>query len=97
MPLLVAHQDCVLWLGYDRSRHRTIAEGGRHEQRVDTGAASDQNAHVLRSIGDPGHIGVADRPRDVSIIVAGGAGIHSLFVPTSFSYRPVTRRIVRQS
>jgi len=29
------------------------------------------------------------------VIVAGGAGIHSLFVPTSFSYRPVTRKIVR--
>ncbi len=48
-------------------------------------------------VGDPRHIGVADRPQDVSVIVAGGAGIHSLFVPTSFSYRPVTRRIVRQS
>ena len=46
-------------------------------------------------VGDPDHIGVADRPQDVSVIVAGGAGIHSLFVPTSFSYRPVTRKIVR--
>jgi hypothetical protein len=48
-------------------------------------------------VGDPTHIGVADRPEDVSVIVAGGAGIHSLFVPTSFSYRPVTRKIVRSS
>jgi hypothetical protein len=47
-------------------------------------------------VGDPQHIGVADRPQDVRILVAGGAGIHSLFVPTSFSYRPVTRKIVRQ-
>jgi hypothetical protein len=44
-------------------------------------------------VGDPEHIGVADRPQDVTVIVAGGAGIHSLFVPTSFSYRPVTRKI----
>ncbi len=44
-------------------------------------------------VGDPGHIGIADRPEDVHIIVAGGPGIHSLFVPTAFSYRPVTRRI----
>lgn len=44
-------------------------------------------------VGDPDHIGVADRPEDIHIVVAGGAGIHSLFVPTAFSYRPVTRRI----
>jgi len=46
---------------------------------------------------DPDHIGVADRPQDVTVLVAGGAGIHSLFVPTSFSYRPVTRKIVSQA
>jgi hypothetical protein len=56
-----------------------------------------RRARWFAEVGDPGNIGVADRPQDVSIIVAGGAGIHSLFVPTSFSYRPVTRRIVRQS
>ncbi len=44
-------------------------------------------------VGDPDHIGVADRPEDINIVVAGGAGIHSLFVPTAFSYRMVTRRI----
>jgi hypothetical protein len=44
-------------------------------------------------VGDPDHIGVADRPEDINIIVSGGAGIHSLFVPTAFSYRPVTRRV----
>jgi hypothetical protein len=42
---------------------------------------------------DADHIGVADRASDVNIVVAGGAGIHSLFVPTSFSYHPVTKRI----
>ena len=44
-------------------------------------------------VGDPNHIGIADRPTDINIVVAGGPGIHSLFVPTAFSYRPVTRRI----
>ena len=39
------------------------------------------------------HIGVADDAAHVSIVVAGGAGIHSQFIPTSFSYHPVTRRI----
>ena len=43
--------------------------------------------------GDPTHIGVADRVNDINIVVAGGAGIHSQFVPTSFSYEPVTRLI----
>jgi hypothetical protein len=47
-------------------------------------------------VGDADHIGIADRPPDVHIVVAGGAGIHSLFVPTAFSHRPVTRRIARQ-
>ena len=45
--------------------------------------------------GDPDHIGVADRAGDINIVVAGGAGIHSQFVPTSFSYAPVTRLIRR--
>ena len=48
-------------------------------------------------VGDPNHIGIADRPGDINIVVAGGAGIHSLFVPTAFSYRPVTRRIAAKS
>jgi hypothetical protein len=39
------------------------------------------------------HIGVADDASHISIVVAGGAGIHSQFVPTSFSYAPVTRRV----
>jgi hypothetical protein len=42
---------------------------------------------------DADHIGVADHPSHISIVVAGGAGIHSQFVPTSFSYRPVTRLV----
>jgi hypothetical protein len=47
-------------------------------------------------VGDAAHIGVADRVGDINIVVAGGAGIHSLFVPTAFSYRPVTKRINRK-
>jgi len=54
-----------------------------------------RRARWFAEVGDAGHIGVADRASDVSVLVAGGAGIHSLFVPTSFSYRPVTRKIVR--
>ena len=35
----------------------------------------------------------AERGADANIVVAGGAGIHSQFVPTSFSYNPVSRLI----
>jgi hypothetical protein len=42
---------------------------------------------------DATHIGVADDPSHINIVVAGGAGIHSQFVPTSFSYHPVTRLV----
>lgn len=55
-----------------------------------------RRAHWFAEVGDPDHIGIADRPQDIHIVVAGGAGIHSLFVPTSFSFRPVTRRIASQ-
>jgi hypothetical protein len=43
--------------------------------------------------GDPDHIGVADHASHIHIVVAGGAGIHSQFVPTSFSYNPVIRPV----
>jgi hypothetical protein len=73
---------------FDRARiplsrfaHRTV-EGLRHRR-----------ARWFAQVGDPDHIGVADRAQDVNIIVAGGAGIHSLFVPTAFSFHPVTRQI----
>jgi hypothetical protein len=52
-----------------------------------------RRARWFAEVGDPNHIGIADRAEDISIVVAGGAGIHSLFVPTAFSYRPVTRKI----
>ncbi len=48
---------------------------------------------LVRAGGRPGHIGIADHPAHIHIVVAGGAGIHSQFVPTSFSYNPVTRPV----
>jgi hypothetical protein len=52
-----------------------------------------RRARWFAEVGDPNYIGIADRASDINIVVAGGAGIHSLFVPTAFSYRLVTRRI----
>ena len=56
-----------------------------------------RRARWFAEVGDPNHIGIADRAEDISIVVAGGAGIHSLFVPTAFSYRPVTRKIASRA
>ena len=52
-----------------------------------------RRARWFEQAGDADHIGVADHPSHIHIVVAGGAGIHSQFVPTSFSYRAVTRKI----
>jgi hypothetical protein len=56
-----------------------------------------RRARWFAEVGDPNHIGIVDRPEDVHIVVAGGAGIHSLFVPTAFSYAPVTRPIASKT
>jgi hypothetical protein len=42
-------------------------------------------------VGDDAHIGISDRPEDIVILVAGGPGIHSVFIPTSFSLRPIIK------
>jgi hypothetical protein len=52
-----------------------------------------RRARWFEVAGDPGHIGVADQASDINIVVAGGPGIHSQFVPTSFSYSAVTRKV----
>ena len=54
-----------------------------------TGAPAGLPRSATRTIS-----GLRTGPEDIYVVVAGGAGIHSLFVPTAFSYRPVTRRIV---
>lgn len=42
---------------------------------------------------DSKHIGIADDADDITIIVAGGAGIHSQFLSTCFSRKVVTKQI----
>src|SRR5215469_525258 len=39
--------------------------------------------------GDPDHIGIADRPEDINIVVGGAAGIQWLYGPAAFSVRAV--------
>ena len=50
-----------------------------------------RRSNWFETVGDPDHIGIADRPEDIVILVAGGAGIHSVFIPTSFSLRPISK------
>jgi hypothetical protein len=56
-------------------------------------AIRERRARWFAETGDAAHIGVADRPEEILIVVAGGPGIHSQFLPTAFTRRPVTRRI----
>ena len=60
---------------------------------ADRNPARHRRARWFAQAGDPDHIGVADKAEDVNVVVAGGAGIHSLFVPTAFSFRPVSRAV----
>ncbi len=52
-----------------------------------------RRSNWFETVNDPDHIGVADKANDIMITVAGGAGIHSLFIPTSFSLRPIVKPV----
>ncbi len=98
-PLLVLspeHADLLAQGGFSR---RTLQEAifERARFKLDALPASARVAAATRRArwfqlhGESGELGVADRPDDVHIVVAGGPGIHSLFVTTSFSAHPITR------
>jgi hypothetical protein len=53
----------------------------------------ERRARWFEVTGDAEHIGVADHPEDIVIVVAGGQGIHSQFLPTAFTRKPVTKLI----
>ena len=102
-PLLVLgpeHAGVLARDGYDKQsirdyvfKHARIPLS-RFPERTVVGL-KHRRSRWFAEAGDPDHIGVADHPSHVNIVVAGGAGIHSQFVPTSFSLKPVTRRIPR--
>jgi hypothetical protein len=50
-----------------------------------------RRSNWFATVGDDAHIGISDRPEDIVILVAGGPGIHSVFIPTSFSLRPIIK------
>ena len=104
-PLFVVSPEHATTMARDGIGKREIQQAVFERGRIPLSRFAKRSVDGLRhrrarwfaEVGDPDHIGVADRPGDVSIVVAGGAGIHSLFVPTAFSYRPVTRRITSKS
>jgi hypothetical protein len=100
-PLIVLgpeHAHVLARDGYDKPR---IREELFVRARIPLARLAEGTVHGLKhrrsrwfaEAGDPDHIGIADHASDISIVVAGGAGIHSQFVPTSFSYHPVIRKI----
>jgi hypothetical protein len=100
-PMLVIgpeHAGVLARDGYDKPRireeifrHARIPLS-RFAQRTVRGL-EHRRSRWFRQFPDAKDIGVADDPSHILIVVAGGAGIHSQFVPTSFSYHAVTRRI----
>lgn len=102
-PLLVIgpeHAGVLARDGYDKARIRAhIFEHARiplsrFAERTVRGLKHRRSRWFAQFPGAEA-IGVADDASHINIVVAGGAGIHSQFVPTSFSYHPVTR-LVRQ-
>ena len=53
----------------------------------------ERRSRWFEVVGDTDHIGIADHPEDITIVVAGGPGIHSQFLPTAFSKKVVTKLI----
>lgn len=100
-PLLVIgpeHAGVFVRDGYDKA---AIRQQIFERARIPLARFAERTVHGLKHrrsrwferFPQADHIGVADDPSHISIVVAGGAGIHSQFVPTSFSYGPVTRLV----
>lgn len=102
-PLLVIgpeHAGVLARDGYDKARIRDYVF---EQARIPLSRFAERTVRGLRhrrsrwfaKFPDARTIGVADDASHINIVVAGGAGIHSQFVPTSFSYHPVTRLVRR--
>ena len=50
-------------------------------------------AHELGEIGPDTMVPISEKPEDITLLVAGGAGTHSVFVPVSAHTRSATRPI----
>ena len=101
-PLFIVSPEHAATMAHDGIGKKEIQQAVFERARIPLARFAKRSIEGLRhrrarwfaEANDPSHIGIADRAEDINIVVAGGAGIHSLFVPTAFSYRPVTRQIV---
>ncbi len=104
-PLFVVSPEHAATMAHDGIGKREIRNAVFERARIPLTRFAKRSVEGLRhrrarwfaEVGDADHIGIADRAEDIGIVVAGGAGIHSLFVPTAFSHRAVTRKIVSRA
>jgi hypothetical protein len=100
-PILVLSPEHAWTLARDGINRKDIQNAVFERARIPLARFAKRSVEGLKHrrarwfdvVEDTEQIGVADRPSDVHVLVAGGAGIHSLFIPTAFSFRPVTRKI----
>ena len=74
---------------WEQSKIRASRSKGSEFERMATGRRAE-----LGEIGPDTMVPISEKPEDISIVVAGGAGSHSVFVPVSAHTRSVTREIV---
>jgi hypothetical protein len=100
-PLLVISPEHAHTLARDGFSKRAVKQYIFDKARIPLKCFAEGSQRGIRErrsrwfeiVGDPDHIGVADHANDIVIVVAGGAGIHSQFLPTAFSKRLVTTPI----
>jgi hypothetical protein len=100
-PLIVFGPEHANVLARDGYTKQSIREHVFKHARIPLSRFAERTVRGLKhrrsrwfaQVDDPHHIGVADDASHINIVVAGGAGIHSQFVPTSFSLSAVTRKI----
>ena len=74
---------------WEASKIRAGRSRGSEFERMATGRRAE-----LGEIGLDSMVPISEKPEDISIIVAGGPGSHSVFVPVSAHTRSVTKEIV---
>ena len=73
---------------WEESKMRAGRSRGSEFGRMKTG-----RAHELGEIGPDTMVPISEKPEDITLLVAGGAGTHSVFVPVSAHTRSATRPI----
>jgi hypothetical protein len=74
---------------WEASKMRAGRSKGSEFERLATGRHGELGEITEESI-----VPISEKPEDLSIVVAGGAGSHSVFVPVSAHTRSVTREVV---